>query len=114
MENEKITELYLSYNMLNYEFINARNYTYKACARRLCRFGFLVHRGYYCKRYRKIIWTGGNMNSWRGNINKIPPSGNWFTRQNSMISELDGETDTCLKQISNPMIIYLKSPKADI
>ena len=51
------------------------------------------------------------MNSWRGNINKIPPSGNWFTRQNSMISELDGETDTCLKQISNPMIILFKITK---
>ena len=55
MENEKkITELYLSYNMLNYEFINARNYTYKRCARRLCRFWFFgCIGGYYCKRYRK-------------------------------------------------------------
>ena len=69
----------------------------------------------------EIFWNGKNitwedsgiqkMDSWRGNVNKLPPSGNWITRERNMLSELEEDSGKCLKKFSKPMTIYLKSPK---
>ena len=71
-------------------------------------------RRWECATYKSFNWTSNGvdkLDSWGGNANGLPPSGNWMTRQNSMLSELEEDTGKCLKKFSKPMTIYLKSPK---